>query len=157
MLRPQGIVLLVNEDVAVRDMLRHALLAEGLLPVAAEDAGALLQLAGTLKPALIILETLTPKIDGWELLRALKADPALKPCPVVLLGGIEDRATARARGAADFLARPIDRHAVTRLLDRLGPLPALQTPLERAPVEAPRRGRMRAGARRGKLAPLYDA
>jgi len=60
-------------------------------------------------PGLILLDITMPGMDGFEVCRALKADPALAPIPVLFTSGREevvDKARAFALGAADYLQRP---------------------------------------------------
>jgi CheY-like chemotaxis protein len=57
-------------------------------------------------------------MDGWSVLRALKADPALREIPVVLVTILGDREMGYALGAADYLTKPIDTEALLRVLRR---------------------------------------
>jgi CheY-like chemotaxis protein len=76
---------------------------------------------------MIILDVLMPSMDGWEVLRALKADPELAGCPVVMLTMVDDRKTGLALGAAEYLVKPIDREALIRVLRRYRPSSAPET------------------------------
>ena len=58
---------------------------------------------------MITLDVLMPGMDGWAVLAALKADPALADIPVVMLTIVDDRNLGYALGAADYLTKPIDR------------------------------------------------
>ena len=60
------------------------------------------------QPDIILLDIIIPKIDGFEVLRRLKADASLKSIPVILLtnlGQEEDMAKGKALGANDYLIK----------------------------------------------------
>jgi CheY-like chemotaxis protein len=59
-----------------------------------------------------------PGMDGWSVLAALKADPALADIPVVMLTMLDDRNLGYALGAADYLTKPIDRERLVAVLGR---------------------------------------
>ncbi len=86
-------------------MLTHA----GFKVVEAEDGNKALEQAA-IKPDLILMDLSIPGIDGWEVTRRLKADPATKAIPIIALTahamhGDEDR--ARRAGCDGYLAKPI--------------------------------------------------
>jgi CheY-like chemotaxis protein len=82
-------------------------------------------------PDAILLDVVMPGLDGWGMLRALKADPVVAPIPVVMLSGAVQRSHADGLGAVAFLRKPVDRHEL---------LVALQAPPE--PPEASPGGRV---------------
>src|SRR3712207_5648339 len=59
-----------------------------------------------------------PELDGWAVLRELKADPALRDIPVILVTVLGDRELGYALGAADYLTKPVDAAALARVLGR---------------------------------------
>lgn len=70
-----------------------------------EEALAQLQLK---KPDLVLLELIMPKMNGFELLQAMKADAALKDIPVMVLTNLSqesDEAEARSYGVDDFMVK----------------------------------------------------
>jgi signal transduction histidine kinase/CheY-like chemotaxis protein len=117
----QNTVLVIDDDPAMLDLMRRILTREGFRPVLTDDPRKALSLAHSAKPSLIFLDVLMAGANGWEVLRALKADPELEACPVVMLTIVDDRRTALALGAAEHLLKPIDRDALTRVLDRFCP------------------------------------
>ncbi len=65
------------------------------------------------RPDLVLLDVVMPGMDGFEVCRRIKSDPANRLLPVVLvtsLNTVEDRVRALQFGADDFLAKPIDRN-----------------------------------------------
>ena len=61
-----------------------------------------------------------PGMDGWEVLKELKADPQLSTIPVIMITMADDRSTGYALGASDYLTKPIDRE---RLADERAAVP----------------------------------
>ena len=66
--------------------------------------------------------TISAYLDGFELLKALRTDPATQPIPVIVLTGrTDDETYARARklGVADFFTKPVERDQLIRSIERL--------------------------------------
>ena len=80
------------------------------------------------RPGAILLDILLPDVDGWEVLRQLKADPELSQIPVVVVTVVDERKLGLALGAADYLLKPIDRDALLRALDRCLPFAKVMSP-----------------------------
>ncbi|OYU68338.1 MAG: hypothetical protein CFE45_43290 [Burkholderiales bacterium PBB5] len=62
------------------------------------------------QPDLILLDVMMPEMDGYEVLRALRADPATATIPVVFLtalNGSEDEERGLMQGAVDYITKPI--------------------------------------------------
>jgi CheY-like chemotaxis protein len=59
-----------------------------------------------------------PDMDGWSVLRALKADPVLRTIPVIMLSMIDDRMRGYSLGAVDYLTKPVDRKLLHKTLSR---------------------------------------
>jgi len=69
-----------------------------------EDA---LALAQREKPAAIVLEVDLPGTRGWDVLRALKADPATCHIPVILCSWLDEKERSKEEGAEAYLREPI--------------------------------------------------
>jgi CheY-like chemotaxis protein len=102
-------VLVIDDDPAIRDLVQRFLIREGFRVVAATGGEEGLRLARELRPDVITLDVLMPGLDGWAVLAALKADPALAEIPVIMLMMIDDRGLGYALGAAEYLTKPLDR------------------------------------------------
>jgi len=72
------------------------------------------------RPAAILLDILLPKLDGWDVLRALKADPDLRAIPVLVLSVVDRQELGKELGAATFLVKPVQREAVLEQLAAVG-------------------------------------
>lgn len=119
-------VLVVDDDAAVNKLLTALLTRNGYDVDGACD-GPSAQAAITRNPPdVILLDIQIPAPDGFALCRAIKADPATRLTPVVLVTGFVDRDN-RIRGleagADDFLSKPVDGH---ELLARVGALARLK-------------------------------
>ena len=77
-----------------------------------------LKLAKQARPDVITLDIIMPDLDGWSVLKALKADPELCDIPVVLVTIMRDRDLGFALGAADYITKPLDREVLMRVVGR---------------------------------------
>ncbi len=109
-------ILVIDDDPNLADLLRPTLSREGFVIQTAVNGALGLQLARQLHPAIIILDVLMPGMDGWAVLTALKADPALTDIPVIMLSMVEDREMGLAVGASDYLTKPIDHNRLASVL-----------------------------------------
>ena len=76
------------------------------------DGDSALEEARRERPAAIILDVLLPGIDGWEVLRRLKADASLNEIPVVIVTVVDEREVGLALGAVDYLVKPVEPAAL---------------------------------------------
>lgn len=115
-----GRILIADDSAVARMVLSNELAAQGHEIVAATDGLEALAQARAQLPEVILLDVEMPGLDGFEVLAALRADPALADIPVVFLTGIDDSATAArglAAGAHDYLRKPFEP---VELLARVG-------------------------------------
>jgi putative two-component system response regulator len=111
-LESTGVVLVVDDDPVVRRLTRQLLsrITEAVHSVSnGEDA---LQVAPQLDPDLILLDVNMPDLDGFEVCKRLRADPATREIPIIMVTALNDR-ESRLRGldagADDFISKPYDR------------------------------------------------
>jgi DNA-binding response OmpR family regulator len=105
----QPIVVHVDDERNLVDLTELALRAIPVRVVGIMEPMVGLQTVRFLRPALVLLDVMMPGLDGWELLRRIKADSDLKETRVVLytaLSGEPHESRARAGGADGFLAKP---------------------------------------------------
>lgn len=104
-----GRVLLVEDDKFLRRACEASLRQRGFDVVSATDGEEGLRLAREMPPPeVVLLDLLMPKVPGIEVLRALKADPATKEIPVVILSNSsrdEDKREAIQLGAAGYYVK----------------------------------------------------
>src|SRR5262249_34080481 len=113
-----AVVLVIDDDPAVRDLMQRFLGKEGYRAVPAANGEEGLRLAREMTPDAITLDVMMPGMDGWAVLTALKSDPALADIPVIMLTIVDDRNLGYALGATDFLTKPIDRERLLSVLER---------------------------------------
>ena len=116
--RAVGGVLIVEDDPSAARLLRAFLEPDGHDVRIVRDGESALTEAKRERPAAILLDVLLPGVDGWEVLRRLKADPELTGIPVVIVTVVDEREVGFALGAADYLIKPVSRSALHAALDR---------------------------------------
>jgi DNA-binding response OmpR family regulator len=123
-------VLVVEDDPVVADLVAFRLQRLGLQVTVEADGESGLAAARRLRPDLVVLDWLMPRMDGLEVCRALRADadPALARTPVLLLTAKSqdpDLERGFAAGATDFIAKPFStRELVSRVTAALPAVPA---------------------------------
>ncbi|HXL49949.1 MAG TPA: ATP-binding protein, partial [Xanthobacteraceae bacterium] len=95
------LVLIVDDDASARRLLAAVLRKEGLRVAEAEAGETAITLARRIRPDLITLDIMMPKMDGWSVLTTLKSDPDLAAIPVIVVTVTTDRGVALSLGAAD--------------------------------------------------------
>ena len=101
-------VLLVEDDRFLRRAGEAALRKAGIDVVTAVDGEDALRVARAETPDLILLDVVMPKLNGFEVLRALKDDPVTREIDVIMLSNLRqeaDVAAAMAAGARDYLVK----------------------------------------------------
>jgi CheY-like chemotaxis protein len=102
-------VLVVEDDEAIRSMLA-ILLEQGdafALEFASDGAEALRRAADH-PPQVVVLDLVLPKVDGLEVARRLRAEPATRLAWIVAISAQQAREAALAAGCDEFLAKPLD-------------------------------------------------
>jgi CheY-like chemotaxis protein len=118
------VILIVDDDEDVREIVSIVLEANGYETMAAADGvDALEKLREGAKPALVLLDLRMPRLSGEELMRELRAKPALMDIPVVVMSADHGATlTAHAIGARACMQKPMDIdqliHTVARLTDQ---------------------------------------
>lgn len=125
-------ILVVDDDQAVRDSLRRALILEGYEVDLAEDGKSALRTLAQSSPDAIVLDLQMPDVDGLEVCRRLRASG--DGTPVLMLtarDAIGDRVEGLDAGADDYLVKPFD---LAELFARLRALLRRKAPSESGDV-----------------------
>ncbi len=111
-------ILVVDDEADSRDLLRHMLEELGCRVVTARDGVEGLDVARREAPDLITLDLMMPRMNGWEMLRALRDDPEIREVPVVIVSLLAEDGSGQVLGAVDLLQKPVDRDALSRAVRR---------------------------------------
>jgi len=108
-------ILIVDDNDANRDILEARLSAHGYELIQGADGEEAISLARQHLPDLILLDVMMPKIDGIEVCRRIRADPALPFMPIILVTAKADTRDVVAglrAGADEYLTKPVDQTAL---------------------------------------------
>lgn len=101
-------ILIVEDDVFLADLYKVKFELEGFDVYVAYDGEKGLELISKKKPAVILLDLILPKINGFVVLENIKKDKKLKDIPVILLTNLSQKADVEkglALGASDYLIK----------------------------------------------------
>jgi signal transduction histidine kinase/CheY-like chemotaxis protein len=115
-----GIVLIVDDDPAARDLMVDRLNRDGFATATAADGLEGLRMARELHPAAITLDIAMPGLNGWSVLAAMKEDPELSIIPVIIIAALgSELKKGYSLGAAACLTKPVDPSLLADTLNRL--------------------------------------
>jgi PAS domain S-box-containing protein len=114
-------VLVIDDDQATRDLLARFLTREGFQVATAPDGRAGLEHARTQRPRAILLDVTMPRMDGWAVLRTLRADPELGDVPIIMVTVLDEQNLAFSLGATDYLQKPVDWGLLKEAMERFRP------------------------------------
>ncbi|HET9196120.1 MAG TPA: HD domain-containing phosphohydrolase [Vicinamibacterales bacterium] len=106
-------VLIADDRESIRSLFHRLLSADGHDVVLAPDGASALAAVHRHRPDVVLLDVAMPLVDGLEVCRQLKADPATRLTPVVLVSGqteLTDRINGIEAGADDYLSKPVHPH-----------------------------------------------
>src|SRR5471030_56727 len=107
---PPTSLIIVDDDEIVRSLMRAALEQDGFSVTEAVDGEAALALCTTALPDLLIADVVMPRMDGFDLCRALRQRSASAHLPILMATGLDDTPSiekAYECGATDFISKPI--------------------------------------------------
>jgi CheY-like chemotaxis protein len=94
---PDATILIVDDDLAVRERLHRMVEEGGMRAATAADGREGLACLGEIQPSLVLLDLIMPNMDGFEFLSALREDSAWRDLPVVVITSKELTSEDRAR------------------------------------------------------------
>src|SRR6266511_109332 len=128
-------VLIVEDEPDIRGLLAFHLEREGYQVVKSANGADALRQVRARPPDLVLLDLMLPEMDGLEVCRRLRQDPATAPLPIVMLtakGEEVDRVLGLELGADDYLVKPFSPKEVVariRAVLRRSRIPAGSTPI----------------------------
>ncbi|MET3112353.1 CheY-like chemotaxis protein/CHASE3 domain sensor protein/GAF domain-containing protein [Pedobacter sp. CG_S7] len=109
---PEGkeqVMLIVEDDEVFANVLKDYAIEKGFHPILAFRGDTALEMAFSELPDAIVLDIMLPVMDGWTILKKLKADPRTKHIPVHMMSAGDEREDkAEHEGAIGFLKKPIE-------------------------------------------------
>jgi two-component system alkaline phosphatase synthesis response regulator PhoP len=112
-------ILVVDDEPGIVTVVRDYLDRAGFRVVTAADGPTALRLARSTRPSLLVLDLMLPGIDGLDVTRALRLDPATRGLPIIMLTALveeSDRLIGLELGADDYLTKPFSpRELVARV------------------------------------------
>lgn len=115
-------LLVVDDEPSVRKLLKRFFEARGFAVAVAEDGVRGWQVARDEQPDLVLTDVSMPEMDGYELTRTIRRNPATASIPVILLSAhreSEAMVTGYECGADDYIAKPVDMEVLKHKIDAL--------------------------------------
>jgi two-component system alkaline phosphatase synthesis response regulator PhoP len=104
-------ILIVDEEIDASTALKLALETEGYNVIEALDGYEGIMKAKSENPDIILLDIMMPGMDGFEVCQLLKADPASRHIPIIMLtakGEVNDKVEGLEMGADDYVTKPFN-------------------------------------------------
>ncbi|KPZ27185.1 putative bifunctional diguanylate cyclase/phosphodiesterase [Pseudomonas syringae group genomosp. 3] len=111
MTQPAATILIVDDDVHVRDLLEVLLQNQGYETLTAESGEQALAMVDERAPDLILLDIMMPGMDGYEVASVLKAGKGTANIPIIMLSALDEqgaRLSGLEAGAEEYLSKPVE-------------------------------------------------
>lgn len=115
-------VLVIDDEPDVRTLCKVNLEFSGHTVVEASGADQGVRIAQEIKPDLILLDLMMPKVDGWAVMERLKEDDGTASIPVILLtarADDESQLKGWSEGVLDYITKPFNPLSLVRLVERV--------------------------------------
>jgi DNA-binding response OmpR family regulator len=112
-------ILVIDDDVAVTDLLSLLLKSQGFEVAATNNSGDGLNMIREGQPDLVVLDLMMPDVDGWEVCRSVRA---FSRVPIIILSALNDPsmiASVLDAGADDYLTKPTPSRVLVAHINRL--------------------------------------
>ena len=116
------IILIVEDDLYIIELLTYNLNKEGFNVIALPNGETVLELAGKIKPDLIILDLMMPGLNGHEILHLLKRNMQLHRIPVIIISALINKDVINKSfelKAAEYVAKPFNVGELIKIVRRV--------------------------------------
>jgi CheY-like chemotaxis protein len=113
-------VLYAEDDPEHRDMMRMALKETNIILIEAVDGQEALRKIEAQHPDLIVLDLFMPRLDGFSVMEAVRANPRTRHIPIIVLSAWptgDNRKRTRKAGASEFVAKPYQPSEMVELIN----------------------------------------
>lgn len=102
-------ILIVDDEEHIRELLKYNLEKNGYRCITAEDGIEALKIAKDQRPRLVLLDLMLPKMDGYEVCKAIRKDNEISSTPIIILSAKDeefDKILGLELGADDYITKP---------------------------------------------------
>ncbi len=120
--RPGTRIMVIDDSPTIVALLKRMLQQNHYDVLTAYDGESGLEIARSEKPGLIFLDIVLPGVDGFNVLRTLRRDPATKDVPIIMMSGnaqATEQFYVQRIGADDFMKKPFSRPEVFNRIERV--------------------------------------
>ncbi|MBI5595341.1 MAG: response regulator [Elusimicrobia bacterium] len=115
-------VLIIEDDYSLADNITALLKLKGHEVGFAPDGEAGIEVARQMRPDLILLDIMIPKVGGFDACRILRGDPQTMKAKIIMMTGLDrigDVERAFSAGASDYLIKPFDSERLFKKIDKV--------------------------------------
>lgn len=110
------LILVIDDEPMAQELMGRWLMRLGYQTITAQDGVKGVELARSMKPAIILLDVSMPKLNGWEVLELLRADEVTRLIPTIMVTAHDDRRRGILLGASEHITKPVEREDLARIL-----------------------------------------
>jgi DNA-binding response OmpR family regulator len=133
-MQPSPIVIIADDDDVLVALIMRKLKGLGFVTHSSRDGNHALELIRDLRPDIAILDVMMPGVDGYQILKTMKADTSTSEIPVIILTSRnteEDLVKSFGLGAVDYINKPVSpSELATRVMSHIGMQPRPELNLE---------------------------
>jgi CheY-like chemotaxis protein len=112
------LILVIDDESDARVLLEHLIEGYGCRVIAASSGEQGLRMAREFRPDLITVDLIMPRMDGWQLIKELKADAQLRNIPILVVSIVANEQAGKILGAVDVVEKPLIRENLLAAMSR---------------------------------------
>ncbi len=113
------VILIIEDDTPFAKILLDYSRSKNYKVITAVRGDVGIEMAQHFKPVAILLDIQLPIMDGWQVMEALKSNPATKPIPVHIMSSMKFKQESLLRGAVDFINKPFALEQMQEIFKKL--------------------------------------